>query len=238
MADNRLIVALDFHTLEDVKVLVEKLGDSVSYYKVGMELFYSVGAPVITYLREAKKEIFLDLKLHDIPNTTAQGLCSLMRLGATILDVHASGGYTMMKTAADSVRAAAESLGVERPKLIAITVLTSINQEDWDGLGQTAAIQEQVVRLAKLAKKAGLDGVVASPQEASAIREACGQDFMIVTPGVRPAGAALDDQSRIATPAQALANGASHLVIGRPIRAAADPVAAVQAIAEEMGSVK
>jgi len=238
MADNRLIVALDFHTLADVKAFVEKLGDTVSYYKVGMELFYSVGTDVICYLREAKKEIFLDLKLHDIPNTTAEGLCSLMRLGATILDVHASGGYTMMKTAADRVRSEAAALGIVRPKLLAITVLTSIDQADWSGLGQTTGIQEQVVRLAKLAQKAGMDGVVASPMEAAAIRQACGSAFMIVTPGVRPAGASVDDQSRIATPAQALENGASHLVIGRPIRTAQDPVAAARKIVEEMGVVK
>ena len=220
MADNRLIVALDFHTLEDVKTLVEELGDSVSYYKVGMELFYSAGPQVITYLKEKNKNIFLDLKLHDIPNTVGEGLCSLMRLGADIVNVHASGGFTMMKTAAEKLHALAEKQGVPCPKIIAVTILTSINEEDWAGLGMECEIRQQVVRLAKLTKEAGLDGVVASPQEASAIREACGPDFMIVTPGVRPAGAAINDQSRIATPASALTNGASHLVVGRPIRAA------------------
>lgn len=237
-ADDRLIAALDFHTMADVKALVETLGDSVSYYKVGMELFYSVGGEVVRYLREKDKHVFLDLKLHDIPNTVAGGLCSLMNLGADILNVHASGGYTMMKTAADRLRAEAEKQGVPCPKLIAITVLTSINQEDWDGVGQTLPIKDAVVRLAKLAKSAGLDGVVASPQEAALIREACGEDFLIVTPGVRPAGSAVNDQSRIATPATALKNGASHLVIGRPIRAAADPKAAVEAILKEMETVK
>ncbi|WP_455048278.1 orotidine-5'-phosphate decarboxylase [Mitsuokella sp.] len=237
-ADDRLIAALDFHTMADVKALVETLGDSVSYYKVGMELFYSVGGEVVRYLREKDKHVFLDLKLHDIPNTVAGGLCSLMNLGADILNVHASGGYTMMKTAADLLHAEAETQGVPCPKLIAITVLTSINQEDWDGVGQTLPIKDAVVRLAKLAKSAGLDGVVASPQEAALIREACGEDFLIVTPGVRPAGSAVNDQSRIATPATALKNGASHLVIGRPIRAAADPKAAVEAILKEMETVK
>ena len=229
-ADDRLIVALDFHTMEDVKSLVEKLGESVSYYKVGMELFYSVGGEVVRWLRGQGKHVFLDLKLHDIPNTVAGGLCSLMDLGADILNVHASGGYTMMKTAADRLHAAAEERGIPCPKLIAITVLTSINQEDWAGVGQTLPIKDAVVRLAKLAKSAGLDGVVASPQEATLIREACGEDFLIVTPGVRPAGSAINDQSRIATPAAALKSGASHLVIGRPIRAAEDPKAAAEAI--------
>lgn len=238
MADNRLIVALDFHKLEDVVSLVDRLGDSVSYYKVGMELFYSVGAQVITYLQEKGKNIFLDLKLHDIPNTTAQGLCSLMANGANMLNVHASGGYTMMKTAADRLHAMAEEQGVECPKLIAVTILTSISEADWQGLGMQCTIREQVVRLAKLAKEAGLDGVVASPQEAAAIREACGPDFLIVTPGVRPAGASIDDQSRIATPASALANGATHLVVGRPIRAAEDPVQAAKNIVKEMESVQ
>ena len=238
MADNRLIVALDFHTLEDVKTLVEELWDSVSYYKVGMELFYSAGPQVITYLKEKNKNIFLDLKLHDIPNTVGEGLCSLMRLGADIVNVHASGGFTMMKTAAEKLHALAEKQGVPCPKIIAVTILTSINEEDWAGLGMECEIRQQVVRLAKLTKEAGLDGVVASPQEASAIREACGPDFMIVTPGVRPAGAAINDQSRIATPASALTNGASHLVVGRPIRAAEDPKAEALAIIKEMESVK
>ena len=238
MADNRLIVALDFHTLEDVKTLVEELGDSVSYYKVGMELFYSAGPQVITYLKEKNKNIFLDLKLHDIPNTVGEGLCSLMRLGADIVNVHASGGFTMMKTAAEKLHALAEKQGVPCPKIIAVTILTSINEEDWAGLGMECEIRQQVVRLAKMTKEAGLDGVVASPQEASAIREACGPDFMIVTPGVRPAGAAINDQSRIATPASALTNGASHLVVGRPIRAAEDPKAEALAIIKEMESVK
>lgn len=238
MADDRLIAALDFHTMEDVKKLVNTLGDSVSYYKVGMELFYGVGSDVVTWLCGEGKKVFLDLKLHDIPNTVAGGLCSLMGLGADMLNVHAGGGYTMMKTAADRLHAEAEKRGVPCPKLIAITVLTSINEEDWTGLGHTMPIKDAVVHYAKLAKKAGLDGVVASPQEAALIREACGADFLIVTPGVRPIGTNTDDQSRIATPAKALAAGASHLVIGRPIRTAKDPKAAAKAILKEMERVK
>jgi len=237
MADQRLIVALDFHTMEDVRSFVERMGDTVSFYKVGMELFYSVGSEVVSYLRQQDKDVFLDLKLHDIPNTVAEGICSLMRLGTAILNVHASGGYTMMKTAADRMKAEAAALGIQPPKLIAITVLTSINERDWDGLGQSASISAQVVRLAQLAQKAGLDGVVASPQEAAAIRRACGPDFLIVTPGVRPAGSDSNDQSRIAAPATALRNGASHLVIGRPIRLAEDPRDAAEKIIKEMETV-
>ena len=238
MADERLIAALDFHTMEDVRALVNKLGDSVSYYKVGMELFYSVGGEVVTWLRAQGKDVFLDLKLHDIPNTVAGGLCSLMGLGASMLNVHASGGYTMMKTAADRLHEEAARRNIPCPKLIAVTVLTSIDQDDWDGIGQALPIKSAVVRWAKLARKAGLDGVVASPQEAALIREACGPDFLIVTPGVRPAGSAVNDQSRIATPAAALQRGASHLVIGRPIRAAEDPRQAALAILKEMETMK
>ena len=231
MADERLIVALDFHTADDAKKLVDELGNDVNFYKVGMELFYSVGAEIIHWLKARDKKIFLDLKLHDIPNTVAGGLCSLMNLGADILNVHASGGFTMMKTAADALHNEAEKRGVNCPKLIAITVLTSINQAEWCG---ALKISEQVANFAKLAKEAGLDGVVASPQEAKLIRETCGEKFLIVTPGVRPAGANVDDQSRIATPAAALANGATHLVIGRPIRAAQNPHEAAKKILAEM----
>ncbi len=237
MADERLIVALDFHKFDDVKKIVNELSDSVNYYKVGMELFYSVGPVVVEWLKSQNKKIFLDLKLHDIPNTVAGGLCSLMNLGANILNIHANGGYTMMKTAADRIKAEAENLKIERPKLIAITVLTSINQNDWEGLGYQMQMKDQAVRLAKLAKEAGLDGVVASPQESKAIRENCGEDFLIVTPGIRPAGSAINDQSRIATPAQALKNGSSKLVIGRPIIAAENPKAAAIKIIEEIKTV-
>ena len=236
-ADDRLIVALDFHTMEDVRTLVAKLGGSVSYYKVGMELFYAVGGKAVTWLRREGKHVFLDLKLHDIPNTVAGGLCSLMHLGADMLNVHASGGLTMMKTAADRLHKEAAEAGIPCPKLIAITVLTSISSAEWQGVGQTCVLEESVLRLARLAKEAGLDGVDASPQEAEAIRAACGEDFLIVTPGVRPAGTSADDQSRIATPRAALMAGASHLVIGRPIRAADDPKAAAEAILKEMETV-
>ncbi|MBQ1336519.1 MAG: orotidine-5'-phosphate decarboxylase [Selenomonadaceae bacterium] len=235
MHDDRLIVALDVHAMEDVESLVETLGDSVTHYKVGMELFYSVGASVVSYLKEKGKQVFLDLKLHDIPNTVAGGLCSLMGLGADILNIHASGGYTMMKKSAEALRAAAEKQGIACPKLIAVTVLTSINAEEWAEMGHTGDIGEQVIRLAELAKKAGLDGVVASPQEAAAIRKACGGDFLIVTPGIRPAGSSMDDQSRISTPSAALRNGATHLVVGRPVRSAEDPRAAAEKIVKEMG---
>ena len=234
MADDRLIVALDVHSMEDMQALVEQLDDSVSYYKVGMELFYRVGANALSYLHEKNKRIFLDLKLHDIPNTVAEGLCSLAALHADMMNVHALGGYEMMKTAVQKVREHASRANIPTPKLIAVTILTSISSDTWQEMGFSQKISDEVLRLALLAKKAGMDGVVASPQEASVIRAECGSDFLIVTPGIRPAGANIDDQSRIATPVAALKNGATHLVIGRPIRAAANPKAAAEAILHEM----
>ena len=153
MADNRLIVALDVHSMTGVRALVERLGDSVSYYKVGMELFYRVGAEVLTYLHDQKKSIFLDLKLHDIPNTVAEGLCSLINLHADMLNVHASGGYEMMRISVERVHEKAAQDGIPTPKLIAVTILTSIGSDDWKEMGFSQEIREQVIRFASLAKK-------------------------------------------------------------------------------------
>lgn len=235
MADERLIVALDFNNLDDAKNLVNELGDEVVFYKVGMELFYSVGAEIVTWLKEQGKKVFLDLKLFDIPNTVAGGLCSLMKLGADILNVHASGGFEMMETAALSLRAEAERLNIPCPKLIAITVLTSIDKQDWDGMGYDKIdMAQQVLHFAKLAQFAGLDGVVSSPQEAKMIRDECGKDFLIVTPGIRPIGSDIDDQTRISLPKYAIENGSNYLVVGRPIRSAENPKLAAQNILEEI----
>ena len=235
MADERLIVALDFHNFDDVKNLVNELGDSVIFYKVGMELFYSVGEKVVDWLKSQGKKVFLDLKLNDIPNTVAGGLCSLMRLGADILNVHASGGFTMMKTAAERLHEEAEKSGIVCPKLIAITVLTSIDKADWDGMGYNKIdMAHQVLHFAKLAQFAGLDGVVSSPQESKIVREQCGENFLIVTPGIRPAGSDIDDQSRISLPSYAIRDGANYLVVGRPIRSAENPKQAALDILEEI----
>lgn len=232
--NQRLIVALDFSSMTQAEKMVETLGGSVSYYKVGMELYYSAGNRIIQYLREQNKEIFLDLKLHDIPNTVARGVRTLTALGVSMLNVHAFGGPAMLRAAADAVADEVERLRVNKPKLIAVTVLTSMDQKEWAGIGQTSELAGQVVEFALLAQAAGIDGVVASPQEAAHIRKACGEDFLIVTPGIRPQGSALNDQSRVATPYGALASGASHLVVGRPVTAAADPREAVERILAEM----
>lgn len=235
--DDRLIVALDFPTLEQAKSCVLELGDAVSYYKVGMELYYAVGSEIIRFLKSQNKQVFLDLKLQDIPNTVAHALTVLSGLGADMMNVHAVGGRKMMSEAVKAVHAAAEAAGKPAPKLIAVTILTSMDNEQFADLNYKNTIAEQVIALAKLAKEASMDGVVASPQEASAIREACGKDFLIVTPGVRPAGASLDDQSRVATPAGAFKNGSSHIVVGRPITKAENRQAAAEAIVEEIKGV-
>lgn len=238
MADERLIVALDFNNSDDAKNLVKILGDDVVFYKVGMELFYSAGAEIVHWLKSQNKKVFLDLKLCDIPNTVAGGLCSLMKLGADILNLHASAGFTVMRTAAERLHEEAERLNITCPKLIAITVLTSIDDDDWNGLGyRDIKMSEQVLRLARLAKTAGLDGVVSSPQEAKILREECGDKFLIVTPGIRPIGSDIDDQTRISLPNYAIQSGSNYLVVGRPIRCADDPRSAAQNILKEIADI-
>lgn len=237
MADNRLIVALDFPDFEQARDCVLELGDAINHYKVGMELYYAAGSQMISFLKEQGKEVFLDLKLQDIPNTVAHALMVLSSKGADMMNVHAVGGKKMMAEAVKAVKEAAAAAGKPAPKLIAVTILTSMDNEQFADLNYKNTIAEQVIALAKLAKEAGMDGVVASPQEAAAIRQACGESFLIVTPGVRPAGASLDDQSRVATPAGAFINGSSHIVVGRPITKAADRRAAALAIVEEIKGV-
>lgn len=236
-SDERLIVALDFSSLAQAKTCVLELGDAVSYYKVGMELYYAVGGEIIRFLKGQGKKVFLDLKLQDIPNTVANALMVLSDLGADMLNVHAVGGKKMMAEAVRAVHEAATLNGYTAPKLIAVTILTSMDKEQFAALNYNNTILEQVISLAKLAKEAGMDGVVASPMEAAAIRKACGPDFLIITPGVRPHGASLDDQSRVATPTGALRNGATHIVVGRPVTKAADRRAAALAIVEEIKGV-
>lgn len=233
-AQDQLFVALDYADATAALELVDTLGSTIQCYKVGMELFYATGPSIIQELQERNKTIFLDLKLHDIPNTVAQGLKSLLRQGVQVLTIHTIGGYKMMNEAVRQVRQLAEELQLTAPKIIGITVLTSMDEAQWAQLGYTMPIAEEVIRLARLAKEAGLDGVVSSPLEAAAIRRACGDDFMIITPGIRPAGSGIDDQARIATPQMALANGASALVIGRPITKAACPKEAAHNILQEM----
>jgi orotidine-5'-phosphate decarboxylase len=236
--DKRLIIALDFADARQARSLVDELGEKVLYYKVGMELYYAAGSEIVNFLKARGKRVFLDLKLQDIPNTVEGALTVLTRVVEDMLNVHATGGAKMLTAAAQAVRQEAKRLGRTAPKLIAVTVLTSMDEAQFAGLNYKNTIAAQVLALAKLAQQAGLDGVVASPQEAAAIRAACGQDFLIVTPGVRPQDAELNDQSRVATPAGALQNGATHLVIGRPVTQAAAKIAALEKIIAEMRDLK
>lgn len=227
-----LIVALDYPNLAAALAMVDRLGDSVDYYKVGLELYLQEGLAAVAALKARRKRVFLDLKMHDIPHTVAATCRALAAAGADLLTVHASGGTAMLQAAQAAVAAAAA--GTVRTRLVAVTVLTSIDTAESRRQGWLHSLPEQVLLLAKMARRAGLDGVVASPQEAASIRQSCGGDFFIVTPGIRPHGAAVQDQMRVATPAQAVAAGATHLVVGRPITTAPDPAAAARAILQDM----
>ncbi|MFA7241248.1 MAG: orotidine-5'-phosphate decarboxylase [Sulfuricellaceae bacterium] len=225
MNDPKVIVALDFDNAADALDLVQRLDPALCRLKVGKELFTVAGPALVQTLVERRFEVFLDLKFHDIPNTVAQACKAAARLGVWMVNVHALGGRKMMSAA----REALEGLP-NRPKLIAVTVLTSMGQSDLAELGLAGEPQDNVLRLAKLAQTSGLDGVVCSAREAAPLRALLGKDFCLVTPGIRPASANLDDQLRVATPAQALRDGANYLVIGRPITQAADPLQALKHI--------
>jgi orotidine-5'-phosphate decarboxylase len=231
---NRILVALDVDSAAKALALAEALRGTVAGYKIGKQLFTAEGPDVVRALTARGDRVFLDLKFHDIPNTVAGAVRSAMATGAWMVNVHASGGSAMMRAAAQAAHDTAAKSGAARPLVVGVTVLTSMDEAALAEVGTTRRVMEQVVHLARLAKAAGLDGVVASPQEIAAIRAACGPDFHIVTPGIRPAGqAGTDDQARTLTPRDAVAAGATYLVIGRPITAAADPRAAAEAIAAE-----
>lgn len=230
----RLIFALDVDNFEDAKTWVERLAGKVGVFKVGKQLFTRCGPEVVRMASDSGAEVFLDLKYHDIPNTVAKAGLEALKLGVRMFNVHALGGREMMEALVAEVDAAVPRGTPERPLLLAVTILTSSNDETLREIGIDRPVAEMVPRLARLAKEAGMDGVVASPKEVGLIREACGEDFVIVTPGVRPSFASQDDQKRVTTPADALRAGADYLVIGRPISAAANPVEAADCIIEEM----
>ena len=231
---SRLIVGLDVSTFDEAKALVEKLRGEVGAFKVGKQLFMAAGPAVVQMVQEHGERVFLDLKFHDIPRTVARAGVEATRLGVWMFNVHASGSFEMMRATVDEVGAACRKEGLAKPKLLAVTVLTSLSRDDLKLVGVQAGPESQVVRLARLARDAKMDGVVASPHEIARIRRACGPDFLIVTPGVRPKEAGWDDQKRVMTPAEAIRAGADYLVVARPVIQAKDPVKAARDIVAEM----
>lgn len=222
---DKLIVALDLPSVPDAARMVEALGDAVTFYKVGMELTYAGGLPFVEELTRAGKKVFLDLKLHDIPNTVARATEQVAGLGATFLTIHA---YPQ------TMRAAAEAARGSGLKLLAVTVMTSYDDADLAAAGYALGVKDLVARRAAQAREAGVDGLILSPEEVAAMRALLGPGMLLVTPGVRPAGAAVGDQKRVMTPARAIREGADHLVVGRPVTQAPDPRAAAQAIVAEI----
>ena len=231
-----IIVALDFPDAAGALAVAQRLTPDTCALKVGKELFTAAGPALVRELVDRGFRVFLDLKFHDIPNTVAQACAAASRLGVWMLNVHASGGAAMLAAAREAVDRAAAGTGRAKPHLIAVTVLTSLRAADLAATGVADAPEAQVLRLAKLAQANGLDGVVCSSREAASLRAACGPQFLLVTPGIRPAGADAHDQARTATPSEAIAAGADYLVIGRPITQAPDPQAALLSIQHTLGS--
>ena len=225
----RLIVALDVSTAAAARKIVAAVGDSALAYKVGMQLYTAEGPALVRELVDSGHRVFLDLKYHDIPNTVAAAVREASQLGVSMLTVHASGGRKMLRAAVEAAQSRPDLL------VLGVTVLTSLDDAELGKLGLRGGVLDQVLRLAALALSNGCKGVVASAQEAGALREEFGRDFVIVTPGVRPAGSGPHDQMRIVTPAEAISAGASHIVVGRPITEALDPAAEARAILGQIG---
>ena len=217
---NKLIVALDVNSFGKAKKLIDKLSPYINVFKVGSELFVSSGQKIIKYLRKKRKKVFLDLKFYDIPNTVEKAVLAASKKGIFMLTVHASGGFEMLKKATSLNKS-----NKKRPLLISVTVLTSKNVKN---------TKTKVLKLAKLAKKAGLDGIVSSPRETKSVKKALGRKFLVINPGVRPSWAKKDDQKRITTPKEAVANGADFIVVGRPITKAKNPIIAIKKILMEI----
>ena len=234
MKNEKLIVALDVPTLEAAEKLVKVLSPVVSTFKVGKELFTAVGPSAIQMVHAHNSRVFLDFKFHDIPNTVASACKAAVKQGVFMLNVHALGGQSMMIQAVQSVHKTAEKLQVKPPYLIGVTVLTSMKENDLKEIGFHGKLEKQVIRLASLAKNAGLDGVVASAHEIEPIRKKLGQDYLIVTPGVRPVWASHGDQKRVMTPKEAIEKGANFIVVGRPITQDPNPLEAAKKVLREI----
>ncbi len=235
-ARDRIVLALDVDTKEKAISLVRELAEYVGVFKVGMQLYNSVGPDIVREINELGGKVFVDLKFHDIPNTVASAGRVMARLGCHMFNVHAAGGREMMQSLAEELKQESKRLDQPEPITLAVTVLTSINQEQLvqEMFVKDMQIKDLVVRWALMAQECGIKGVVCSPQEISAIRQACGPDFIIITPGIRPAWSEANDQKRITTPRQALDMGADYMVIGRPIVKAGSPVEAARKIIDEL----
>lgn len=232
--EKRILCALDTTDAAQALALGQQVAPYVGGLKLGLEFFGANGPQGFQQFQDAGLPLFLDLKLHDIPTTVAKTIHALMPLAPTILTIHTAGGPAMMRAAATAATDAAKDVGCARPIIVGVTILTSLDEDDLRAVGYDRTVSEQVVRLAALAKDSGLDGVVCSPHEISAIRAACGKDFKLVVPGIRPEGSATGDQKRVMTPREALERGADYMVIGRPITQADDPASAAQAIVREL----
>lgn len=234
-AQDRLVLALDVDSRQEALDLVAELSDRVGMFKVGHQLFTAFGPDIVRNIRDLGGRVFLDLKYHDIPNTVAKASAEAVKLGVSIFNVHALGGLDMMKAAAETARETADKHGLSLPTMLAVTILTSMNEKSLRReLKITRSLQREVCHLGRLAQRAGMHGVVASPQEIIPLRKAVRGEFVILTPGVRPAWAGKDDQHRIMTPSQAIHAGADYIVIGRPVLKATDRRAAVENILKEM----
>jgi len=238
LPDNPVFVALDTPDVAQALDVAGAVRGAVGGVKVGLEFFNAQGPQGVARIVDLDLPVFLDLKYHDIPNTVAGAVRQAARLGLTLLNVHAAGGMAMLRGARDAAQEGADAAGVAAPLVIGVTVLTSLDEDDLADTGQTGPVDAQVVRLARLTQAAGCHGVVASPREIARLRQACGPDFKLVVPGIRPASAAKGDQKRTMTPAEAVALGADALVIGRPITGAADPAVAAAAIAAEVAAAR
>ena len=233
-AAERLIVALDVPTRDAALSLVAALRPKARRFKVGLELFSACGPALVREILQGGGQVFLDLKLHDIPNTAARAAVEAARLGVGMFTIHLSGGLMMARRVVDEVDAHCQIHGDPRPQILGVTVLTSLEQEDLDALGVTRTVDDQVAHLAGMARQAGLDGIVASPREVRRLREVVGAQMLIVTPGIRPAGSEKNDQARTLTPREAIEAGSDYLVVGRPVTAARDPLEAVENLIAEM----
>jgi orotidine-5'-phosphate decarboxylase len=232
----RLAVALDLPDRAALLAMARRVAPEAGVLKLGLEAFVAEGPSLVREIVASGADVFLDLKLHDIPNTVFRAAAAAVRTGASIVNCHAAGGTEMMKAFGEGARAAAAKAGLKAPKLIAVTILTSLDAAAVLAVGLEGSPREAALRLAILAKESGLDGVVCSPEEIETIRAACGENFLLVVPGVRPLGAAPGDQKHVATPADAIRRGADLLVVGRPITGAPDPAAAARAIVAEIAS--